>query len=384
MMDRWAIHDSKSAPKRTHEVLRSTMFALSALLMTHAVWASGGLSTEARQNGSPTISFRESITLAEEYRWAQDVAWDGRSEIIVAAGRSGLVRYRVDHDNRIAPIGPEVGCPISFAAFVAVSGTTLVAAGPNHELAWRPRDRAGWTHYRSRELDLVLDIDLSGDRLGWLGALRDSVTGEYSPDGAIAWTAKLEKGLADRRPMLYSELGPGTPSMNLCGCLMLGAVSFLSDRSFVVVPGVEPGAYAYDSEGGAMWAVDLATAGVSARCDVSQAEHYVLARDLGSRFDLRLNRRAVVEDIIHIRNSPYAIVRQFGTKSLYWDIIRLGPAFGSDNPARSVIPITVDNMEQPNSRIRCDSIDKNVVVLLTNFEIDTNTPPRLILLEVTQ
>jgi len=81
-----------------------------------------------------------------------------------------------------------------------------------------------------------------------LGGRKDA-KGRYSHDGAIAWLGGLSEGAAGLKPIYFSVAGRGAQPMAECAVLELGAVRFLSDGSFLVVPGVEPGIYWYDAAG---------------------------------------------------------------------------------------------------------------------------------------
>jgi len=366
-----------------NEALRSAGGSALKAASTGAVLVLLGVCLLGRAAASEraALSFKVVSTrqLEPEHRWAQDVAWDGDSQLVVAAGRSGLVRFSVARDGSVQIVGTEAGCPVSFAAMVAVSDGTIVVVGPNHEIAWRRSGARGWTHYQSRELDLVLDVDVDGDRLAWLGAMRQAETHEYAPEGAVAWAADLRQGVSERSPVLFSGSGPGAPELSACGCLMVGAVRYLPDGSLLVAPGVEPGAFVIERHGGVREVLDLQTAGVETRCQVSEEERQLLARSVAARFELQLNRHDTLDDIVLVGDRPLAVVRRAGAGHVHWEAVGLGPGLEELRGVR--LPL-----DPPGSswvRVSCDGAGDTLAILETNYDEQSDDPPRLVLIEVT-
>src|ERR1700736_5351682 len=177
---------------------------------------------------------------------ALDVRWASADSFYVSTMAAGVLRFRLDDLAQLpgASLAAEgKSCPT--CSRLGVSDQFMVTAFPAVAMAWK---KIGGEAVSPFPFDATLDLDVSGDRLLILGSRRDK-SGAWAPDGAIVWTGSLAKGLADLHPVQFSSLGPEAQIMGRCAFLGNGAARFLSDGSFVVAPGVEPGVFLYDASG---------------------------------------------------------------------------------------------------------------------------------------
>src|SRR5207244_2494556 len=99
-------------------------------------------------------------------------------------------------------------------------------------LTWRTLDQP---LRKEDAFDDIEDVDVGANRLLVLGARRDEKR-NWAPDGTIVWLGSLDKDLSDLRSVLLDARGPNAPNLNACGHYEMGAVRFLPDSSFLVVP----------------------------------------------------------------------------------------------------------------------------------------------------
>ncbi len=91
--------------------------------------------------------------------------------------------------------------------------------------------------------------------------------GSMSSEGEIAWLGSLADGGDRLKTVLYSPIKASKDApMGTCGWLAFGGVRFLTDGSFMVVPGVEPNAFLFSPEGQLRRTWDTNDLGIDTGC----------------------------------------------------------------------------------------------------------------------
>lgn len=285
-------------------------------------------------------------------RWAQDIRWQDDSKVAVASGREGVLSFPISTPpiittkegaeppvprNLIAGDGEQGG--FWLASRLARAESAWVTASPVHAVAWQ---REG--HGRLEQVDFVsiVDLDASGDRLLVLGQRRDE-EGRFAPDGALAWIGTLGEPVDDWKVLQLSVDGPGAANMDACAILELGAVRFLDDGSFLLVPGVQPGIFLYDPQGRLVRTWDSDELGFHAGCGISEPQKYRLSADPDARQDW-IDGRRILDEILPLPSGPGLVIRSREQGLTTWELVVLGSG-GSTHRYR--IPF-----ESPSHRTR--------------------------------
>lgn len=268
--------------------------------------------------------------LALPWDSAGDVRWTGERSIAISAGRRGVWQFEIAKDGLFSASqlirGEHVPGGFFFSTMLAWGGGAVITASPFSMVGWQrvPGGDAGLTG--SFPIATMIDIDASGDQVIILGADRDA-KGRWSPDGAIGWLGTLENKLLDLRPVLYSHVTPPTglpKAIDVSDCSVFdnGAVRFLGNRSFVIVPGVEPGVYLYDRDGRLVYTWSTTKLGVLDHCDMPREKISLYQRDISAREEF-LRRQPMVDDVVAIGNDPGLVVRWYEKGHTHWKIVVL-------------------------------------------------------------
>jgi hypothetical protein len=254
-----------------------------------------------------------------------DVRWSSAKDLYLALGRGGVVELPLLPETA----RPEVVIPpnlpgerYGFTGLVALSPERLLFASQVFQFGWKVRGapaalRTGWQEF-------IAGIDVHGDRAVFLGAER-SDDGEFSPDGAIAWTARLgPEKLEERKPLLIGKAGPGAADLNSCACLEKGGVLFFPDGSLFLLPGVESGAYLYDAEGRTLRTWDTGKLGYTDGCPLSAGEGPAINGDMTVRLRW-YNSHRVVDEVLALPTGPGIVVREWKEGMVRWDLVALLP-----------------------------------------------------------
>lgn len=258
-----------------------------------------------------------------------DVRWSEPDRLYLALGRrGGLVELPLQPQ----AARPEVVIPpalpgerFGMTNLVALSPTRLLVASGVFQFGWLVRGapaalRTGWQEF-------IAGIDVHGDRAVFLGAER-AEDGEFSPDGVIAWTARLgPEKLEERKPLLVGKAGPGAAGMNGCFVLDKGGVRFFPDGSLFLLPGVESGAHLYDAEGRTLRTWDTGKLGYTDGCPVSAAEVPAINGDMTARLQW-FNSHRVVDEVLALPTGPGIVVREWKNGAVRWDLVELLPGGG--------------------------------------------------------
>ncbi len=323
----------------------------------------------AEPSGTPEMKILSDRPLPSSIEIVSDLRWASADSLFLAAGKSGGLRLRFEPDwgkpEAVVPAGPSLWV----AARTGVSPKYVVMGAPAHSLAWRKLP-AG--ELKAAPLDTIVDLDVFDSRLLALGARKDE-RGRFSPDGAIAWIGSLDKDLADLKPVHFSAAGPGARPMDACGAFETGGVRFLGDGTFIVVPGVEPGVYLYDSAGRLLRSWETRNVGLDAECGLSDEQLMQMSASLEARAAW-INQRRVLDDVIALPQGAGLVVRRTAGGKTGWDIKILG----RDGKVSShAVPFTLPS---PHWHLRADVRGDRIAWLIKEYAVSARpSPPRLIL-----
>lgn len=324
-----------------------------------ALILAAGLAFAASKSGTKVLSDRP---LPAALGMVSDLRWASADSLYLTAGRSGALRLRFEPDWGAAELVVPAGKSLWAAARVGASSRYLAVGAPAHTVAWRKLP-AG--ELQAVPLDTVVDLDVFEDRLVVLGARKDE-HGRFAPDGAIAWIGSLDGKLADLKPVLYSVAGPGARPMDACGAFEMGAVRFLGDGSFLVVPGVEPGIFLYDRTGRLLKTWEAREVGLDAGCGLSDEQMKLLSASLEPR-SAWINQRRVLDDVIPLPQGAGLLVRQVAGGRTGWHLKILRRAGQASSQA---LPFTAPS---PHWHLRADVRGKRIVYLLKEYAV--SSPP---------
>lgn len=311
--------------------------------------------------------------LPESLRKAIDVRWATDQSVFLALLTQGVAQAPVQENGPAqTEMIPGMYRPGGFwlSSRLAASPLYLVASAPGRSLTWKSLA----TGERIEDYyEFVVDLDVTGDRILLLGAVKDE-KGTFSPDGAIAWVGTIGKKLSGMKPLLYDAAGRGAPNLNACATFEMGAVRFLPNGSFIVVPGAQPGAHLFNSGGKLIRTWDTGLLGIDTDCHGLRGQQMQqMAVDYGKRAAW-LNQRRTLEDILPLPEGPGLIVRKAGPgKKVSWELIVLG----SGQPFRHTIPIV---SQSELDHLKGDVRGDRIVFLVSAFEKDgmRTRVPRLV------
>lgn len=332
---------------------------------------------KARAAPLPGLRILSDRVLPPVLRTAMDVRWFSDSSVLLARGRNGVVEVSLDAERRAAvkTIVPGEKSPegLWFSTRLGVSDQFLVIGASFRSLAWQRRPASA---RKEAEFEYIEDLDLQGDRLLVLGARKDSQQ-RFAPDGVIAWIGSLSRDLSDLRPVQVSAFGPGARPMANCGSFEMGAVRFLPDGSFIVVPGVEPGAFLYGPSGALSRTWDTAALGLDTDCNsIDEEQHVRLAAQPEPRFEW-LNVRRTVDDVLPLPQGAGLLVRSVAGGRAHWQLVLLDARGGV---TRFDIPLVANG---PTSHLRGDVRQGRIVLLMHDYGRDgPPAAPRLLTVEV--
>ncbi len=291
---------------------RRQFFALCTMLLCCGV-GSGAEVQAADGPKSWSLEILSERSVPDSIEWAMDVRWASDRSVMIAAGQAGVweVPTQGSGPPEVVIGGSKESGGFWLASRLGRSATHLVVAPPLFSFAWRLAETSA---LRETPFDVVVDLDVFEDRLVILGGLKD-MEGRYSPDGAIAWTGRLSDGSEGLKPIYYSIAGAGATPMAECAVLELGAARFLSDGSILVVPGVEPGIYWYDSSGNLVRTWESETFGLGGLCSANEG----LAASPEVQYTF-VNRRRMLDDILPLPAGPGLLLRDFAGGENRWHL----------------------------------------------------------------
>lgn len=313
------------------------------------------------------------LLLPDELRWSFDVRWKTDSTLVLAAGTGGVVE--INRSGKILATLLSAGNgrdQLWMATRVGVSDRLLVAAAPAFSAIFL---RLGnQTPPLSRDFAAVVDVDVRGGTALVLGARWDAA-GRWAPDGAMAW---IDDGQSDPKPVHYSEAGPGSEIVSWGGPLDLGAVRFLDDGRFMVVPGVEGGAYLYSPDGRLLRSWQSLQIGIAEGCSLDPEQRREVSVGMEPRWRY-WNQHLIVDDVVSWQGSPALLVRRPSRTETVWELRVLG----ADSAPQTVrLPVSSTSSR---TRARMDLRGSQVAVLLHESGHLDETPgfqPRILFLEM--
>ena len=306
---------------------------------------------------------------------AVDIRWASDHSIYLAMLREGTVEASLDFDHlKVVPMIPKMREPGgSFSGLLAASSEYLVTSGP-FWITWR--SIASPTRAEDA-FDSIHDLDVAGDRFLILAARRGE-KGQFAPEGAIAWTGSLRRGLSDLRPVAYDATGPGARNLGACSNFHMGGVRFLGDGSFLVVPGVQPGILLYSPEGKLIHTWDSAQVGFDTDCaSLSEEQVHRYAVDPIQQAAW-LNERRTLDEILPLPQGPGLVVRSVSQGQTRWDLKVLTQK-GDITTYR--IPVQA---QSETSHLKGDVRGNRIVFVMRAFKKDYKNReiPRLLMAEV--
>lgn len=331
-----------------------------------ALILAAGLAFAAPESGTRVLSDRP---LPKELGIVSDLRWASADSIFLAAGKSGGLRLRFEpewgkHEVEV-PAGPSLWA----AARVGASSRYLAIGAPAHTVAWRKLP-AG--ELRAVALYTVVDLDVFEDRLVVLGARKDERE-RFAPDGAITWIGSLDNNLADLKPVHFSVAGPGARPMDACGAFETGAVRFLGDGTFLVVPGVEPGIFLYDRTGTLLRSWEARDVGLDADCGLNDEQMMLLSASLEAR-SAWINQRRVLDDIVALPQGAGLLVRQIANGRTGWQLKILRR---DGRVSTHALPFTLPS---PHWHLRADVRGERIAILVKEYAVSSPpAPSRLII-----
>lgn len=272
------------------------------------------------------------ITARYEVPWtgshARDVRWAGPSSVYLAREAHGVAELELGEGlPQRRELVPQLKTFGNFWGFkrLAVSRDYLLVGAQARHLAWRslPRKPGGRVLFTRRPFGNIDDVDLAGDRIVLLG--NPSSGAEPSPPG-IVWVGSLAKELSDLRPVLRDaaeEAGAEERDWNhyKCAGLGLGAVRFLADGTFLVVPGFQPGAALFTAGGRRARTWTSEQIGSTTDCTsltYPELDKLVL---LPEKIIPWFGQHRVVDEILALPQGPALVVRYQGPDGkVRWDL----------------------------------------------------------------
>lgn len=327
--------------------------------------------------------------LPPETRWAWDVRWvshasvavthagDGTFQVPLAPGQPASLLIPAGSRRVPGPVGQDRTL-IWAHTMLGVSDRFLAVAAPSFELGWVPRKPGGGAP-RVVEFTGAVDLDVHDNRLLVVG-LRGGAPAVAGEGPTILWETNLEASTESVFRPRFS-LSRSVPEIELDDWLHASAsakVRFLSDGSFLFVPGVMAGVYWYDRDEHLLraWNSEALGLDVVERSDPAAARR--AASNRGAMLALR-NGLRLVDEILPLPEGPAVVVRQARKDDVLWTMHLLR----RDGSVTSMaLPM---HTSSPNWILSGDAQGRRVILIL--FEIcvqgpRTCSPSRLVELEV--
>jgi hypothetical protein len=322
------------------------------------------------------------VELPEGLNSPSDVRWLTDNVVLVADRVAGVTEVSLESEPRrlrtifqssTARDGEGVWLPSK----LALSDRYVAVASELFQISWRGRTDLGGA-LALRRFEAPIDLDIWQDRMLILG-LRRSTKGELAPSGAIVWMGSTTDGLVQLKMIHHSVTGAGAVALDHCFPVQVGAVRFLPDGSFLVVPGVEPGVFLYGSDGRLRQSWDSDALRIYSRCDLSSEQIVRLSARIEGRIAW-LNHRVVVDDVVSVGGEPALLIRRHESGETTWHLKILQ----QDGGAKVLtLPVTTSVR---GARVRADMRDRKLLLLVTDFFLARDqmpaAPPRLVILEI--
>lgn len=289
---------------------------------------------------------------------ASDIRWASDTSIFLSRARDGVFEYELGKQLvQRRQVVPDAVTLRRFSFFNRLAASDYLAfTSGGDSLIWRSLERAPDAKilFERKEIALMEDLDLSGDRVLFLG-----VPSSEEAKKGIAWTGSLKGGLNDLTPVLANT--DNSQALTNCSPHGIGAVRFLENGSFLVVPGFQPGAYLFAPDG--KLARKYSQSELTLTTDCSG-----MSREFVADFKLKpevitpwLNQRRVLDDILPLPQGPALLVRYKGNDGkIHWDLKVLQP----QGIATYEVPMVG---HRPFARLHGDVRSGKIVLLMASW-----------------
>lgn len=309
------------------------------------------------EGAEPGLRLVSETVLPAHLERARDVRWASSESVYLAVSLTGTVELALDPvGNDVKQVIPDGHGPeaIWLTSRLGASDAYLAAAAPVFLVGWKSRSTAG---LQGREVfEDIEDIDVAANRLVVLGFRRDE-KGRIASDGAIAWMGSLDLGLTDLKAVAFSQAGVGARPMDSCANFEIGAVRFLPDGTFVVLPGAESGVFLFDSEGRLLHTWETTALGLDRLCDFDDPQRDLFSRNPLARWAW-INQFRTVDEVLPLPEGPGLVIRKVAAAGTGWELTllrRTGSARTSELPISS---------PSSNAHLRADIRGQRVAFLI--------------------
>jgi hypothetical protein len=323
---------------------------------------------------------------------ATNVRWATESTVYLTRFADGVSQVALDERlTRVRSLVPDkktLGVRFSSFSKLAVSSTYIGASSSLADFLYRPvaTQSDGTFSLIKLRVGIAYAFDLSGNRLLFLGDLVPNT--EQQDSAGVAWIGPLSATpRKDLHPVLadlagVSAASPATPALIKCAELHLGAVRFLPDGSFLVVPGFQAGVHLYSPSAQLERTWENQAVGLDAPdcLGVSPEQERRFGTVVRSRFDF-LNEHRVLDEILPLPQGPALLVRFAEQGRVHWTL-KLLTAGGSVTTYD--VPFTGS---LPSDRLRGDVRGNKIVLLRVGYSFEKGAPDpsgRLFLAELPQ
>ena len=303
---------------------------------------------------------------------AADVRWVDDSTILVSDLARGVGEVTLPASGPATvswlPEWPPPTGPGTQVKHLALSGDRIAGADMPFLLRWHARQGK---ESGQMVMEYIADIDLFGDRLLVTGLRRDAA-GKMGMDGAMAWIGSLSAGEDGLKPVLPFR---DQDAIMRCAGFGLGVVRFLSDGSFVIVPGAEPDIFLYGRDGHLQHIWRAEALGVDDPCgSISKEQQKMLWTNPVGRQEW-VNRHPMIDEVIDTPDGPAVIIRTRATRTT-WEMVVLN----GDAGARFTLPFSSGS---PWAHVSADTRRGRTVFLMVDRTAgrDGGPTPRLIVTE---
>lgn len=305
---------------------------------------------------------------------ARDVRWWTDESLVVTDLRRGLAVIDLESPDKQPlwlPGWPRASRVGTRYAHLGVSDDRVVVGDLAFGVQWRRRTEPAETAPHRETIEYVADLDVQGDRL-LVSGLQRGETGDLGADESVAWTGSLEDPELSLRPVLPFR---SRASIENCAGMPLGAVRFLSDGRYVVVPGSEPGIYLYGADERLERVWKSSAVGVEVDCDLSEDQQSLLSSNPSARQEW-INRRRTIDDVVDLNGEPAVILRDYKEGRVTWQIA----TFIDDEPEIRPLPISDTS---PAAHLAADARGGLLAVLISNsIPLREPTPARLLVMSL--
>lgn len=246
-------------------------------VMIAAFSAAAGLAAAQEAESGPRLEGLKRLDLPQEIARAADVRWIEDGQVVLGVIGPGIHAWRIGESSaelRVALEEPadevrEVGGSVVINRNTFERDYGRLAVSP---LGIAFADQFAGIHMADEDgvsgpvaIEFLGDLDRRGSLTAAVGLMREDEDG-WAP--YAAWL--IEDGGGSPRGLLPTrDAGRG---LELCRDAELSVIRFISEDRLLVIPGAEPGVFAYDRDGVFHDSLDAATFFAESGCDVEPNE----------------------------------------------------------------------------------------------------------------